>query len=68
MTRFQHRFQRRFQHRFQRYLALAAVAAVLAGCKTAPTQPDRNAPVEQKVTLGAIKMPPGVDYARARLI
>lgn len=51
-------------------LGLAAVALALAACKTAPTQPqpDRNAPPVQKVTLGPIKMPPGVDYARARLI
>jgi hypothetical protein len=49
---------------------LAALTLALAGCKTAPTQPapDRNAPPVQKVTLGPIKMPPGVDYARARLI
>ena len=47
---------------------LAMAGALLAGCKTAPVQPERNAPVAQKVTLGPVRMPAGVDYSRARLI
>lgn len=50
-------------------LALCAAGLLLtAGCKTQPTQPDRNQAREEKVTYGSIAMPAGVDYSRARLI
>ena len=49
-------------------LLLAAASTLLAACKTAPVQPDRNAPVVHKVVLGPVRMPAGVDYSRARLI
>jgi hypothetical protein len=47
---------------------LALACMLLVGCKTAPVQPDRNAATPQKVALGPVKMPAGVDYSRARLI
>ncbi len=51
-------------------LALCLAAALLAGCKTAPKQQpaDPHAAAPVKVSLGPVRMPAGVDYARARLI
>ena len=49
---------------------LALGLALLAGCKsnTAPVKADPHAVAPTKVALGPVKMPAGVDYARARLI
>ena len=49
---------------------LALGLALLAGCKsnTAPVKADPHAVAPSKVALGPVKMPAGVDYARARLI
>ena len=52
-------------------LALAIAAGLLlAACKTstAPVKADPHAVAPSKVAQGAVKMPAGVDYARARLI
>lgn len=52
-------------------LALAIAAGLLlAACKTntAPVKADPHAVAPSKVALGSVKMPAGVDYARARLI
>jgi hypothetical protein len=53
-----------------RLAALAVVAATvaLAGCKSKPTAPDRHAAEPVKVSVGAIKMPAGVDLDRVRLL
>jgi hypothetical protein len=46
----------------------AAVLALLVGCKSAPVKADPHAAVPDKIALGPVRMPAGVDYARARLI
>lgn len=47
-----------------------AAGLLLAACKTntAPVKADPHAVAPSKVALGAVRMPAGVDYARARLI
>ena len=51
-------------------LALSMVSALtlLVACKTAPVKDSPHAASTEKEVLGAIKMPAGVDYSRARLI
>ncbi len=49
-------------------LSLASVLVLVAGCKTAAKDPSPHAAVPDKVVLGPIKMPAGVDFSRAKFI
>ena len=49
-------------------VSLAGALVLLVACKTAPVKESPHAASAEKEVLGAIKMPAGVDYSRARLI
>jgi hypothetical protein len=52
-----------------RKLLIALVsAAVIAGCETAPPQPNPNAAPRSKIVQGPIRMPAGVDFGRLQLV
>lgn len=49
-------------------LSVAASLLLMSGCKTSPGKESPHAATPEKVVLGSIKMPAGVDFSRAKYI